>query len=128
MHSYIGIFKSKILLWLLKAFGISILILAASFGISQLIPQDYSTAVVMLLITSFGIAASFNNKIRSIPMTFQFGMYIILAFSLIVGSMANLEQLININWSLMFFVNFVVFGTMLLHALEIVSTMSATSC
>jgi uncharacterized membrane protein len=30
--------------------------------------------------------------------------------------MANLEQLVNINWSMMFFVNFIVFGTMLLHA------------
>jgi len=103
-------------LGLLAAFGISILILGTSFGISQLIPQEYSTAAVMLLITSFGISASFNNKIRTIPMTFQFGMYIILVFSLIVGSMANLGQLVNINWSIMFFVNFVVFGTMLLHA------------
>ncbi|MBC8192972.1 MAG: DUF819 family protein [Candidatus Marinimicrobia bacterium] len=116
IHSYEGIFKSRILLGLLAGLGISIVILGVSFGLSQLIPEEYSTAAIMLLITTFGIGSSFIPKIRMIPMTFQFGMYIILVFSLIVGSMANLEQLVNINWSMMFFVNFIVFGTMLLHA------------
>ncbi len=116
IHSYVGIFQSKIIWGLIRGLGISILILGASFGFSMMIPEEYSTASIMLMITSLGIGASFVNKIRRIPMTFQFGMYIILVFSLIVGSMANLEQLVNINWSMMFFVNFVVFGTMLLHA------------
>ncbi|MEA3286071.1 MAG: DUF819 family protein [Candidatus Marinimicrobia bacterium] len=116
INSYVGIFQKKIMLGLLVALGLSLLILGLSFGFSQLIPQDYSTAAIMLLITSLGIGGSLVTKIRMIPRTFQFGMYIILVFSLVVGSMANLEQLVNINWSLMFFVNFVVFGTMLLHA------------
>ena len=116
IHSYVGIFKPQILLGLSAALGISIVILGVSFGLSQLIPKEYSTAAIMLLITTCGIGSSFIHKVRKIPMTFQFGMYIILVFSLIVGSMANLEQLVNINWSMMFFVNFIVFGTMLLHA------------
>lgn len=116
IHSYAGIFKREIVLGLLVATGLSLVILGLSFGLAQLIPGEYSTAAIMLLITSLGIAASFIQRIRSIAMTFQFGMYIILIFSLIVGSMANLEQLVNINWSMMFFVNFVVFGTMFLHA------------
>jgi uncharacterized membrane protein len=95
---------------------ISLVILGVSFGLSQQLPPDYSTAGIMLLITSFGIAASFIDRIRNIPKTFQFGMYIILSFSLIVGSMANLQELSHINWPMMFFVNFTVFGTMLLHA------------
>ena len=117
IQNYVGILKPRIVLGLLAGFGISIVILGLSFGLSSLVPEAYSTAAIMLLITSMGIASSFVNKIRQIPMTFQFGMYIILVFSLIVGSMANLEQLVNINWSMMFFVNFIVFGTMLLHAL-----------
>lgn len=116
IHSYVGIFKPRVVLGLLAGLGISVVILGLSFGLSQLIPQEYSTAAIMLLITTLGIASSFVKKIREIPMTFQFGMYIILVFSLIVGSMANLEQLVDINWSMMFFVNFIVFGTMLLHA------------
>ncbi len=116
IHSYVGIFKPRVVLGLLAGLGISVVILGLSFGLSQLISQEYSTAAIMLLITTLGIASSFVKKIREIPMTFQFGMYIILVFSLIVGSMANLEQLVDINWSMMFFVNFIVFGTMLLHA------------
>ncbi len=116
INSYVGIIQGKIMLGLLAALGLSLLILGLSFGISQLIPDEYSTAAIMLMITSLGIAGSLIEKVRNISKTFQFGMYIILVFSLVVGSMANLEQLVNINWSLMFFVNFVVFGTMLLHA------------
>ena len=117
IHSYVGILSPAIMKGLLVGLGVSIIILGLSFGFSQLIPVEYATAMIMLLITSLGIASSFVDKIRRIPKTFQFGMYFILAFSLIVGSMANLEQLVNIDWSVMFFVNFVVFGTMLLHAL-----------
>ena len=117
IHSYVGILSPAIMKGLLVGLGVSIIILGLSFGFSQLIPVEYATAMIMLLITSLGIASSFVDKIRRIQKTFQFGMYFILAFSLIVGSMANLEQLVNINWSMMFFVNFVVFGTMLLHAL-----------
>ncbi|MCF7808995.1 MAG: DUF819 family protein [Candidatus Marinimicrobia bacterium] len=116
IHSYEGIFERSIIMGLLAATAISILILGLSMGISQLIPSEYSTASIMLMITSFGIASSFVSRIRSIPMTFQFGMYIILVFSLIVGSMANLKELVDIDWSMMFFVNFVVFGSMILHA------------
>lgn len=116
IHSYEGIFKASTLKGLLAATGISIAILGISMGISQLIPSEYATASIMLTITSLGIAASFMDRIRNIRMSFQFGMYIILSFSLIVGSMANLKQLVDINWSMMFFVNFVVFGSMILHA------------
>jgi len=116
VNSYVGIFQKKTVIGLSAALGISLVILGVSFGLSQLIPNEFSTAAIMLLITSLGIGASFNHRIRSISMTFQFGMYIILVFSLVVGSMANLDQLVDINWSLMFFVNFVVFGTMALHA------------
>ena len=116
IQSYTGILSPKIVKGLLAGLGISMAILGISFGISSLIPEAYSTAAIMLIITSLGIASSFVDKIRQIPKTFQFGMYIILVFSLVVGSMANLEQLVNINWSMMFFVNFIVFGTMILHA------------
>ena len=116
INSYIGILAPNIVKGLLVALVISGVILGLSVGISEMLPKEYATALVMLLITSLGIGSSFVDKIRSIPKTFQFGMYFILAFSLIVGSMANLEQLVNINWSMMFFVNFIVFGTMLLHA------------
>ena len=100
-----------------KAIGLSVLILGMSFGFASLVPASANTAVIMLSITSLGIAASFVKPIREIPHTFPFGMYLILVFSVVVGSMADLSELININWHMMFLVNFIVFGTMLMHAL-----------
>ena len=43
-------------------------------------------------------------------------MYFILIFCLVVGSMANINDLIHINWGLMFYISFCVFGTFILHA------------
>ena len=69
------------------------------------------------MITSLGIAASFFSKIRRIEKTYQLGMYFILIFCLVVGSMANIEKLININWLIMSYIAFCIFGTFVLHAL-----------
>ena len=115
--SYQNIFKKEICIKLFGAVVLSILILGTAVGISGFFPKEYSTSITILLITSFGIGASFVTKIRNIKKTFQLGMYIILIFCLIVGSMANLKDLININWVLMFFVVFCIFGSLILHAL-----------
>jgi len=117
INSYQNIFKKEICIKLFGASVLSILILGTAVGISGFFPKEYSTSITILLITSFGIGASFVPKIRNIEKTFQLGMYIILIFCLVVGSMANLKDLININWALMFFVVFCIFGSLILHAL-----------
>jgi len=117
INSYQNIFKKEICIKLFGASVLSILILGTAVGISGFFPKEYSTSITILLITSFGIGASFVPKIRNIEKTFQLGMYIILIFCLVVGSMANLKDLININWALMFFVIFCIFGSLILHAI-----------
>jgi len=117
INSYQNIFKKEICIKLFGASVLSILILGTAVGISGFFPKEYSTSITILLITSFGIGASFVPKIRDIKKTFQLGMYIILIFCLIVGSMVNFKDLININWALMFFVVFCIFGSLILHAL-----------
>jgi uncharacterized membrane protein len=44
-------------------------------------------------------------------------MYIILIFCLVVGSMVNLRDLVNIHWYLMAFIGLCIFGSFILHAL-----------
>lgn len=114
-ESYQGIFKHKTLLPLLGALGISITILGISYGISLLCPKEYSTAVIILLITSFGIAASFVPKIKAIKKTFQLGMYLILIFCLTVASMADISKLSNISFSLFYYVALAVYGSHIIH-------------
>ncbi|WP_457552521.1 DUF819 family protein [Desulfobacula sp.] len=116
IHSYRNILALSIIKPLLAALMVSFLILGASLGIAGLFPKAYSTAITILMITSLGIGASFITKIRLIEKTYQLGMYFILTFCLVVGSMANINDLIHINWVLLFYISFCIFGTFILHA------------
>lgn len=116
-ESYEGFFKKKTFLPVLAAFGLSLLIFGVSFGISTLFPEDFSTAAIILLITTFGIAASFVPKIKRIKKTFQTGMYIILIFCVVVSSMADIRQLADISFDLFWYVALAMYGSHLLHAL-----------
>lgn len=114
-ESYSGFFQKKTFAPLIGALGLSVAILGLSYAISLLVPKDYSTAVIILLITSFGIALSFVPKIKAIKKTFQLGMYLILIFSLTVASMADISKLSNISFSLFYYVAFAVYGSHIIH-------------
>ena len=115
-ESYEGFFKKKTFLPVLAAFGFSLLIFGVSFGLSTLFPEDFSTAAIILLITTFSIAASFIKKINRIKKTFQTGMYIILIFCVVVSSMADVRQLVDISFDLFWYVALAMYGSHLLHA------------
>ncbi len=116
-ESYEGFFKKKTLLPVLAAFGLSLVIFVVSFGLSTLFPEEFSTAAIILLITTFGIAASFVPKIKNIKKTFQTGMYIILIFCIVVSSMADVRQLVDISFDLFWYVALAMYGSHILHAL-----------
>ena len=116
-ESYTGYFKRKTFLPALGAFGISLVIFGVSYGLSTLFPEDFSTAAIILLITSFGIAASFIPKIKKIKKTFQTGMYIILVFCIVVSSMADVRKLVDISFDLFWYVALAMFGSHILHAI-----------
>lgn len=115
--SYEGFFKRKTFLPVLAAFGLSLLIFGVSFGLSTLFPEDFSTAAIILLITTIGIAASFVPRIKNIKKTFQTGMYIILIFCIVVSSMADVRQLVDISFDLFWYVALAMYGSHFLHAL-----------
>ncbi|MBN1158629.1 MAG: DUF819 family protein [Bacteroidales bacterium] len=115
-ESYEGFFGKKTFFPLLAAFGLSVAILGISYFIGTLVPEDYSTAVTILLITTFGIAFSFVPGVKTIKKTFQLGMYIILIFCIVVSSMADIKQLANISVSLFYYVGLAMFGSHILHA------------
>lgn len=114
-ESYSGIFKKKVFWPLLGALGLSIAILGVSYAISLLVPKDYFTAAIILLITSFGIGLSFVPRIKAIKKTFQLGMYLILIFCLTVASMADISKLSNISFSLFYYVALAVYGSHIIH-------------
>ena len=121
-ESYEGIFRKDILTPLLKAFGLSVLIFAIGGGLSFLFPEDSQTVVAILTITTLGILASLVPRINAIKKTFQFGMYFILVFSLVVASMADLGEMFSREQStflasIFMFILLAVVGSLLLHAI-----------
>ncbi|MBW6458547.1 MAG: DUF819 family protein [FCB group bacterium] len=88
-------FQKMDLLPLLGALGLSVVIFGIGGGLSLIVPEGISMVVAILVITTFGILASFVPKIRKIRMTFQLGHYFLLVFALVVSSMANISKLID---------------------------------
>ncbi|HRZ41870.1 MAG TPA: DUF819 family protein [Bacteroidales bacterium] len=116
-EDYTGIFKAGIIGPLLGAVGISVLILAAGFGLSTIVPKDYSTVVAILSITTFGILLSMVPAVSRIKKSFETGMYFILVFSLVVASLADFSKFNIESLNLMLYVGYAVFGTLFLHVL-----------
>lgn len=117
LGTYSKLFKPSILKGLLVAFLLAAVILGVAFVAGELFPADFSTAITILLITSFGIAASFIKPVHRIKHTFHLGMYIIYVFCFTVASMTNFSVLIHIDWTILLYVTISVFGSMILHAL-----------
>lgn len=118
MDDFTGMFRKSRLPKLLAAVGISLLIFAVSAGLSFVLKSIPQMVVVILSITTFGIIASLFGWINRIEKTFQLGMYLILIFSLVVSSMADLSIVFSIKYiNLFLFVLYAYFGSMLLHLL-----------
>lgn len=116
IDNYIGMLTGKGFVQLSKAMGLSILILAVSFGISLLVPKSTQTVTIILSITTLGLVLGTFKSISSIEKTFQLGMYFIIVFSLVVASMANLRSMFQIDFLHLFlYVAFAVFGSMIVH-------------
>jgi len=101
---------------LLGALGIAILIFGAGFGVSLLLPGVPQLVSVILTITTLGVAASFVPWIRNIKKTFQVGMYLIIAFSLVISSRCDLSLIFQAKYiSLLLYITYSYFGSLMLH-------------
>ncbi len=130
---YTGMFTRRTFFPLLFAFFLSALICAVSAGVTFFaVPKTlaalfagfdpkqyglYTIAIIIIGLTTLGIAASLIPKIRNINKTFQLGMYIILIFCTAVGSLADITKLGQMAPGIMAFVTFCIFVTLLIHVL-----------
>lgn len=116
MENFDPLFKRNSIPDLLKAFGLSVLIVAVGGGLSMVVPKSAETMVAILTITTLGLAASLVKPINKLRNSFQLGMYLIIIFSLVVSSMANLSNMFQIEFLQLFiFVFYVVFGSIAIH-------------
>ena len=102
--------------------SIASLLLAAvmvgvSLGVAGLFPDNAESVVVIVSLTTLAIGASFIPQVRHMPTSFKIGEYIILIFSLVVGSMADLQRMLVASPAILLFVAFAVFVSLGLHLL-----------
>jgi uncharacterized membrane protein len=115
-EDYSGIFKKGRIMPLLGALGLSVFIFVSSFGLSLLLPGIPNNVVIILSITTLAILASLNKFLNGIEKTFQVGMYLIIVFSLVVASMADLRIMFSIGmFHLILFITWCYFGSLFLH-------------
>lgn len=99
--------------------GVDALVIGISAGLGLLAGDRAFMTVLILCLTTLGIAASFWKpvKVRG-QQGYDIGMYLIYVFSVVVASMADFRTL-SIGGSLMMFVYlaFVIFGSLLLQVL-----------
>lgn len=116
IENFDPLFKRNLIPDLLKALGISVLIVAIGGGLSMLVPKPADTIVAILTITTLGLVASLIKPVNRLRNSFQSGMYLIIAFSMAVSSMADLSNMFQIEFLQLFlYVFYVVFGSIALH-------------
>ncbi len=76
-----------------EAFGLTILIIAASVGLTLLFTGELkSSSLIILLLTSFSILASFIPRVRAIEGAFEWGEYLLLMFCIAVGLLSDFSE------------------------------------
>jgi uncharacterized membrane protein len=105
------------------AIGVAAAIAGTAFCISTVIgkffpnTKIFSVAIIILSITTLSILSSTVPKLNRIKKTFQAGMYFILIFCVVVGSMADISLFAHTSVYLLFYVFLVIFGSLFLHFL-----------
>jgi uncharacterized membrane protein len=116
LDDFSGMLTKGVFFQLLKALGFSVIIFGASYGLSLALPKLPQMEVIVLSITTLSILASLFRPINRIEKTFQLGMYLIIVFSLVIASMADLKTMFNIGMvNLILFITWCYFGSLILH-------------
>ncbi len=117
VHNYSKLLTRTALTALLPAVILAISIVAGAVAFAALFPDSVQMSATMIALTLLGLGASLLKPIRNIPHSFDLGMYIILVFCVVVGSMINGDLIPNLDTSMLLFVLLVVFGSLLIHAI-----------
>lgn len=117
VENYHDMFKRKTFPKMLLGLGLSILFLIVGAGLSLLITGKLNEMIIILTITTLAIAASFNEKIRTLPKTFELGMFFILIFSIVVASQFDIYGINTSVILLLFFVLYIMLVAVGLHIL-----------
>lgn len=105
----------------LKKIALALLLSFAIVGISALISLmavgEMAIGLVILTITTLGIAGSLVQKIRTIEGTYEVGQYLLLVFSIAIGTTVNFGDMLSASPTIFLYTAFVMTGAVVLHFL-----------
>ena len=114
-----GLFTKQGLRDALFLLGVDALIIGVSAGLGLLAGDGAFMTVLILSLTTLGIAASFWKPIKKRKYGYDIGMYCIYVFSVVVASMADLRSLsISGSLNMLGYLTFVIFFSLLLEVLS----------
>lgn len=115
VENYSGMFERKNVVGMFIGLGLSVLFLAVGAGLALLITGTLNELVIILTITTLSIIASFFKKVRTLPKTFELGMFFILIFSVIVASLFDIHSVNGGSVMIGLFVAWVMVLSAVLH-------------
>ena len=96
---------------------ISILFLGIGAGLSLLLTGSLNELVIILTITTLSIIASFSEYIRKIPKTFEWGMFFILIFSVVVASQFDISSINQGSLAIGAFLLYIILSATIIHVI-----------
>lgn len=84
--------------------------------IAPFLPFGEPQILVIVLLTSFGLLASFIPALQTNPHAPKLGMYLIYVFTFCVAASMDLSMLAGMDISILLFIVIATFGSLLLHA------------
>ena len=118
IEDYSQMLDKKNLKGMLCALALAIGIYMIGVALSFAITGEGNPLVVILTVTTLSIIASFSDKIRKLPKTFEMGMLFILMFSVVVASQFRFTAINESNTLLIsLFIIYIILVVMILHIL-----------
>lgn len=116
-ENYHGKLKAKTFGKMMLGLLLSLLMLGVGVGLSLLLVGKINELIVILTITTLAIIASFSQKVRNLPKSFELGMFFILIFSVVVASKFDVAKIDSSSLTIMWYILFVMVTSIVLHLL-----------
>jgi uncharacterized membrane protein len=107
--------KRQLALNIIIVLLLGIIILGLAAWISFILKGDIDEMWVILVLTTLGIAASFIKKIQKMKGSYETAFYLLLIFSLSIGAMADINELLSKSSDLFLYTTLVMFTSIILH-------------
>lgn len=98
------------------SFGLTLLVIGASIGLTWLFTGALkSVSLLILLLTTFSILASFSPRVRALEGAFEAGEYLLLMFCVAVGLMSDFSEVWAQGTQIILYTSLVLSITVVVH-------------